>query len=186
MGKKKAKREAIVLDGSVALAWYFKDEASSYADAVVNRFPRVQVVVPAIWPLEVANAVLMGERRKRRWLGYLSSLPITVDDEMTARAWSDTLNLARAHNLSAYDAAYLELARRRGLPLATLDDKLKAAASVAGVIEYKQTPQPRRKCYDLWWEAKGKDSPTGCVSESFVYRGGEIRTRDFLLPKQAR
>src|SRR5258707_14957326 len=109
MGKKKAKREAIVLDGSVALAWYFKDEASSYADAVVNRFPRVQVVVPAIWPLEGANAVLMGERRKRstaaqaaRWLGYLSSLPITVDDEMTARAWSYSLYITRSHNISAY------------------------------------------------------------------------------------
>jgi predicted nucleic acid-binding protein len=144
MGKKKAKREAILLDGSVALAWYFKDEANSYADAVANRFPSIRAVVPAIWPLEVANAVLMGERRKRstaaqaaRWLSYLSSLPITVDDETTTRAWSDTLNLARAHNLSAYDAAYLELARRRGLPLATLDDKLKVAATAASVTEYK-------------------------------------------------
>ena len=144
MGKKKAKRQAIVLDCSVTLAWYFKDEANSYADAVATRFPSIQAVVPAIWPLEVANAVLMGERRKRstaaqaaRWLGYLISLPIMVDDETTTRAWTETLNLARVHNLSVYDAAYLELAHRRGLSLATLDHKLKAAAAAAGVPEYK-------------------------------------------------
>jgi predicted nucleic acid-binding protein len=144
MAKKKAKRQAIVLDCSVALAWYFKDEANSYADAVATRFPSIQAIVPAIWPLEVANAVLMGERRKRstaaqaaRWLGYLGSLPIMIDDETATRAWTETLNLARVHNLSAYDAAYLELAQRRGLSLATLDDKLKVAAAAAGVREYK-------------------------------------------------
>jgi predicted nucleic acid-binding protein len=144
MGKKKAATEGFVLDGSISLAWYFKDEANPYADAVAARFPGVQAVVPGIWPLEVANAVLMGERRKRsteaqaaRWLGSLSSLPITVDDETNIRAWSDVLNLARLHNLSAYDAAYLELALRRGVPLATLDDKLKAAAAAVGVAEYK-------------------------------------------------
>src|ERR1700730_2864758 len=98
MAKKAA--ESFVLDGSVSLAWYFKDEADPYADAIATRFPGVQAMVPTIWPLEVANAVLMGERRKRsteaqatRWLGYLSSLPITVDDENTARAWSDVLSL---------------------------------------------------------------------------------------------
>jgi predicted nucleic acid-binding protein len=141
---KKAKVEAFVLDGSVTLAWYFRDEADAYADAIAARFPAVGAVVPTVWTLEVANAVLMGERRKRstaaqaaRWLGYLGSLPITVDEESAARAWSDVLNLARTHNLSAYDAAYLELALRRGLPLATLDGKLKAAAGAVGVTEYK-------------------------------------------------
>jgi predicted nucleic acid-binding protein len=146
---KKAKKPRVkefVLDGSVALAWYFKDEADPYADAVAAGFPGVRAVVPAIWPLEVANAVLMGERRKRsteaqavQWLGYLGSLPIIVDDETAARAWSDILSLARTRLLSAYDAAYLELAVRRGLPLATLDDKLKAAAKAAGVAEHKPT-----------------------------------------------
>jgi predicted nucleic acid-binding protein len=141
---KKAIPTAFVLDGSVALAWYFKDEAEPYADAVAAHFPGVPAIVPAIWPLEVANAVLMGERRKRsteaqatRWLGYLGSLPIIVDDDGTSRAWSDVLRLARAQSLSAYDAAYLELALRRGLPLATLDDKLKAASATLGVAEYK-------------------------------------------------
>jgi predicted nucleic acid-binding protein len=129
-----------VLDGSLALAWFFKDEADRYADAVAGRFPAARAAVPAIWPVEIANAVLTGERRQRsteaqatKWLGYLGSLPIAVDEATNDRAWGDVLSLARAHHLSAYDAAYLELALRRGLPLATLDDKLKAAASAVGV-----------------------------------------------------
>jgi predicted nucleic acid-binding protein len=140
---KKARKPGMaefVLDGSLALAWYFKDEADPYADAVAARFPAARALVPVIWPLEVANAVLMGERRYRsteaqatKWLGYLGSLPIAVDDETNDRAWGELLSLGRAHRLSAYDAAYLELALRRSLPLATLDDKLKAAASAAGV-----------------------------------------------------
>ena len=140
---KKARTRGIaefVLDGSLALAWYFVDEANPYADAVAARFPAARAIVPLIWPLEVANAVLMGERRQRsseaqaaKWLTYLAFLPIGVDDDTNDRAWGEVLSLARAHRLSAYDAAYLELALRRGLPLATLDDKLKAAASTVGV-----------------------------------------------------
>jgi predicted nucleic acid-binding protein len=131
---------AFVLDGSLALAWYFKDEADLCADAVAASFPAARAAVPQVWPLEVADAVLMGERRKRsteaqaaQWLAYLRMLPIAVDDETNDRAWVEVLSLARTHHLSAYDAAYLELALRRGLPLATLDDKLKAAASAVGV-----------------------------------------------------
>jgi predicted nucleic acid-binding protein len=141
---KKAAAEAFVLDGSVSLAWYFKDEADPYADAIAARFPGIQAVVPTLWPFEVANAVLMGERRKRsteaqaaRRLGYLSSLPITIEDETTARVWSEVLGLARSHQISAYDAAYLALALRRGLPLAKIDDKLKAAAAADGIAEYQ-------------------------------------------------
>jgi predicted nucleic acid-binding protein len=140
---KKARKPGVaefVLDGSLALAWFFKDEADAYADAVAARFPSARAAVPLIWPLEVANAVLMGERRRRsteaqaaKWLTYLGLLPIAVDDETNDRAWGEVLSLARAYRLSAYDAAYLELALRRGLPLATLDDKLRAAASAAGV-----------------------------------------------------
>jgi len=143
---KKARKPGMaefVLDGSLALAWYFKDEADPYADAVAARFPSARALVPVNWPLEVANAVLMGERRQRsteaqaaKWLGYLGSLPIAVDEETNERAWDELLSLGRAHRLSAYDAAYLELALRRGLPLATLDDKLKAAASAAGVPSF--------------------------------------------------
>jgi predicted nucleic acid-binding protein len=142
--KKKAKVVEFVVDCSVTLAWCFHDEKDPYADAVAAGFPAVQAFVPSLWPLEVANALLMGERRKRStqadtasWLAFLNSLPISVDDETTTRAWGDTLNLARSHNLSAYDAAYLELALRRGLPLATLDNRLKAVAGAVGVPEYK-------------------------------------------------
>jgi predicted nucleic acid-binding protein len=82
----------------------------------------------------------MGERRKRsteaqavKWFSYLSSLPIVVDETTNDHAWNEVLTLGRAHHLSAYDASYLELALRRGLPVASLDDELKAAASVLGV-----------------------------------------------------
>jgi predicted nucleic acid-binding protein len=132
-----------VLDGSIALAWYFADEADAYADEVARQLPSVSAIVPTIWPLEVANAVLMGERRKRStsaqaatWIGHLLTLPITVDDETSSHAFGSILNLGRMHGLSAYDAAYLELAMRRGLPLATLDEPLKAAAVVVGVPLY--------------------------------------------------
>jgi predicted nucleic acid-binding protein len=88
----------------------------------------------------VANALLVGERRCRitpaetaRFLAILATFPITVDDETVAHAWADTMHLARAQNLSSYDAAYLELALRRGLPLAALDGKLKIAAQAVGV-----------------------------------------------------
>ncbi len=129
-----------VLDGSVTMAWYFADESNVYADAVLSDLESARALVPSHWKLEVANTVLVGERRKRSteaqaaaWLGILESLAIEVDDETTSHAWSGTLALARSQNLSAYDAAYLELAMRRGLPLATLDAKLKAAASAVGV-----------------------------------------------------
>lgn len=86
----------------------------------------------------------MGERRKRsteaeslRWTGILSSLPIVVDSDTNAHAWTDTLSLARRHGLTAYDAAYLELAIRRGIPLATLDARLKAAAQATGAPLFK-------------------------------------------------
>jgi predicted nucleic acid-binding protein len=139
--------EQFVLDGSVALAWCFSDEADPYADAVARRIPNAEPVVPAIWHLEVANALLVGERRGRcdqsdttSWTAYLASLPISVDEGGGTRAFTDVLALARAHNLSAYDAAYLELALRRRLSLAMLDKPLKAAAAAAGVALFNSQP----------------------------------------------
>ncbi len=129
-----------VLDGSVTMVWGFEDEADEYAEAILERMPDLQAHVPSLWPLEVANALLVGERRCRitsaetaRFLAILGAFPITVDDQTVAHAWTDTLHLARAHNLSSYDAAYLELAIRLGLPLAALDGKLKTAAGAMGV-----------------------------------------------------
>lgn len=141
MGKKKrVAPKLFVLDASVALAWFFQDEADPYADAVAAEFPKAQAVVSAIWHLEIANALVMGERRGRStlaqataWTTDMASLPITIDDQTQAQAWGDTSNLARAHNLSAYDASYLELALRRNLPISTLDDRLRTAATAVGV-----------------------------------------------------
>jgi len=139
-----AATDNLVLDSSIALAWCFADEQDAYADAIAARFPDLEAVVPALWHLEVANAFLMGERRGRntpvdtvQWTGSLASLPIAIDDQTMARAWTDTVNLARLHNLTAYDATYIELALRRGLPLATLDAKMRAAAIAAGVAIYQ-------------------------------------------------
>ncbi len=115
---------AFVLDGSVTMVWGFEDEANGYATAILERMPDLEAHVPPLWALEVANALLVGERRCRitpaetaRFLAILATFPITVDDETVAHAWADTMHLARAQNLSSYDAAYLELALRRGLPL---------------------------------------------------------------------
>ncbi|HEV3262281.1 MAG TPA: type II toxin-antitoxin system VapC family toxin [Gemmataceae bacterium] len=146
MAKKGSKKKAreFILDCSVTMAWYFKDEANAYAKAVRRSLSEAGAVVPALWPLEVANILVLGERRQRsteaaasKWLSYLQMLPIHVDDETAARAWSDILHVARSYDLSAYDASYLELAIRLALPLASLDDKLKATAASAGVAEFK-------------------------------------------------
>jgi predicted nucleic acid-binding protein len=134
-------KDGFVLDCSVTMAWCFDDEATPYTDGVRDALADMRAVVPSIWPLEVANATIVGERRKRldearnrRFINLLEALPIVVDDETGNRAFSDISHLARTYQLSAYDAAYLELAVRRGLPLACLDSKLKAAATAAGVL----------------------------------------------------
>ena len=133
-------RDGFVLDCSVTMAWCFDDEATPYTDGIRDSLATVAAVVPTIWPLEVANATLVGERRKRldearsrRFITLLEFLPIAVDDESSSHAFSDISHLARTYQLSAYEAAYLELAIRRGLPLACLDGKRKAAAIAAGV-----------------------------------------------------
>ena len=131
---------AFVLDGSITMVWGFEDEADAYAEAILDKMPDLQAYVPSLWHLEVANALLVGERRNRikpadtaRFLAILGAFPITVDDQTVAHAWGDTMHLARAHNLSSYDASYLELAIRLGLPLAAQDGKLKTAAQAIGV-----------------------------------------------------
>ena len=143
-GVAKPSREGFVIDSSVALGWCFPDEQDAYSQSVLDAVATKQAIVPDLWHLEVANTLVVGERRKRStqantvtWLGFLTSLPIAVDEETKAHAFATTLSLAREHNLSVYDAAYLELALRRGLPLATLDEKLKIAANAVGVPLYR-------------------------------------------------
>lgn len=129
-----------VLDNSVSIAWCFADEQPAYARAVLRAIPSVGAVVPSLWPLEAANVLLRSERHGRitqadstTFLHLLESLPIRVDEETAGRAFAEVVGLARSTGLTSYDASYLELAMRRGLPIATLDEKLSAAAKVVGV-----------------------------------------------------
>ncbi len=122
------------------MAWYFRDQADAYCDSVLAALKFGEATVPAVWPLEVANILLIGERRKLitrtdtvTFLGTLAQLRIAVDEETPRRALGSILALAREQGLSAYDAAYLELALRLGLPLASRDNALKKAARAAGV-----------------------------------------------------
>lgn len=129
-----------VVDNSVVMSWCFKDEDNPYADLVLGRFEEATAYVPSVWPLEVVNVLLAAERRKLisetdsiRFLRLLSQLPILVQHESPERAMKDILNLARAHDLSSYDASYLDLAMKKGLPLATLDKKMRKAAKSMNV-----------------------------------------------------
>ena len=131
---------SLVLDGSAALAWCFKDEATAAIDAVMEQVTRNGAIVPSIWRLEVANALQTGLRRGRLTdatrdglLTAFASMKVRVDTETDWRVWPDTVRLAEAHGLTVYDASYLELARRLGLPLATLDKALRRAAADAQV-----------------------------------------------------
>jgi predicted nucleic acid-binding protein len=140
--------ESLVLDNSVTMSWCFPDEQDPYAQEVLRALPSTAAAVPTLWPLEAANILLVGERRGRisqadsaTFVGLLEGLPIRIDPETSDHAMKASLGLARAQNLSVYDAVYLELAMRRGLPLATLDAKLRAAATAVGVPIYSP-PRP--------------------------------------------
>jgi predicted nucleic acid-binding protein len=130
----------IVIDASVALAWCLKDEASDFADRVLDRVIAEGGSAPAHWPIEVANGIRSAERQGRidedeivHVSQLLDQLGIeVVPVELTTAMWS-VLDVARAHELSAYDAAYMDLARFRGVALATLDDRLRNACGTAGV-----------------------------------------------------
>lgn len=126
--------EQFVVDNSVVMSWCFKDETNNYADTVLDRFAESIAVVPSIWLLEVVNVLLVAERQKRlsesdsiRFLTLLSQLPILVEYERP-EMMKELLALARSNNLSSYDASYLDLAMRKGIPIATLDNKLIEAA----------------------------------------------------------
>lgn len=127
---------AFVLDSSVALAMLLPDESSQAADAVAGLLERTHALVPAIWPLEVRNALLMALRGRRlaprefdERVSLLDALPIEVDAGAGREALSRAVEIARRHGLSAYDASYLELAQRHSVPLATLDGALRKACA---------------------------------------------------------
>ena len=133
-----------VIDNSVVMTWCFKDETSKYADAILDSLEVSTAVVPSIWALEVGNVLLVAERKKRlskadstRFIALLAELPIIIEQEPPERMMKEIFALAREHQLSTYDASYLDLAMRKGLPIATLDSGLTAAAkrSQVAIIE---------------------------------------------------
>lgn len=130
-----------VLDCSIAVAWCFEDEADPAVDGLLDDLKIQGAVVPALWPLEVGNVLLQAERRGRitmatvdARLAAFAKLPITMDTTSWHRLQAAMLAVARLHRLTAYDAAYLELAIRARLPLATRDGALVRACDSAGVV----------------------------------------------------
>ncbi len=139
----------LVLDASVALSWCFEDERDDYAVAVLLALRHEEAVVPALWTLEVSNGLVMAERRDRtdaaaatRFTQLLQALPIAVDPVERGRGLGPTRRLARTHGLTSYDAAYLELAVRLGVPLATMDRALADAAAEEGVTRFEPPDPP--------------------------------------------
>ena len=129
---------------SVVMSWCFEDEGNSYAEAVLESLESAEALVPAIWPLEVGNVLLVAERKKRlshaavvRFLALLGGLPITVEQETPERMLKEIVSLAREHGLSTYDASYLDLAMRFDLPLATQDASLAKAAEKCKVPAFE-------------------------------------------------
>lgn len=132
--------ESFVVDNSVVMTWCFKDEVSRYADSILDSLEYFTAIVPSIWPLEVGNVLLVAERKKRlsgadsaRFIALLYELPITVDQEPPERMIKEIFALAREHKLSTYDASYLDLAMKKGIPIATLDKRLLKAAKRSNV-----------------------------------------------------
>ena len=135
-----------VLDNSVTMRWFFGDgkpQDLAYAGKVLDLMQEAQALVPATWGLEVANVIakaeekaLVTEARSGAFLEMLEDVDIEADSATFAHALTDTLQLARRYKLSSYDASYLELALRLGLPLATLDEDLQKAAKKAGVKRF--------------------------------------------------
>ncbi len=127
---------SFVLDASVAVAWCFDDESTPAAWRLLDRLATSPGYVPALWALEIGNILLGAEKHRRitqarsvEFLGILDELDIRVDPDLPGRAFRDVLPIARERRLTTYDASYLELAMRRGLPLATKDKELARAAA---------------------------------------------------------
>ena len=132
---------SLVLDASIALCWCFEDQSTDYTETVFELLAGgKKAIVPFIWPLEVTNALLSGERRKLITTAQVTSIieefgswTIQVDSRGVDRAFQQILTTARTFRITTYDAAYLELAMREALPLATVDKELLKAARTAGI-----------------------------------------------------
>ena len=131
---------SLVIDASLTVTWYFDDKATPATERLLDSVSETGAVVPMLWRLEVANAFQSAIRRRRisasyrdRSLSELMNMPIVVDPDTDAYAWTTTLRLAERFALTVYDSTYLELAQRRSLPMATLDTALRAAATTLGI-----------------------------------------------------
>lgn len=131
---------SLVLDASVTLAWFIDGEETEATERVLDDVSQAGAIVPALWRIEVGNALLVAGRRGRlstarraEVIAILGAMPVSVDEAGDIEAWGACLALADLHGLTLYDATYLELAQRRSLPLATLDKTLKRAAAAEGV-----------------------------------------------------
>jgi predicted nucleic acid-binding protein len=130
----------MVIDSSVALAWVLNDEKNAATEGILDRVVNEGAWVPALWRLEIANTLQQAVKRRRldkagrdSAILSLANLSIAIDPDTNTFAWSRTLELADRFGLTSYDASYLELAQRRALPLATLDQELRAAGRKLGI-----------------------------------------------------
>lgn len=129
-----------VIDASITMTWAFTDESTAHSLDVLRRLRHDEALVPGIWAIEVSNALVVGQRRERMTLPQanafvqlLRNLRIVVDPVTLDRAFGTVSHIARSQALSAYDAAYIELAMREGLVLATEDIRMREAATRLGV-----------------------------------------------------
>lgn len=133
-------KPTLIIDCSLTMAWCFGDKGTEETAEIQDRLVAEAALVPAHWFLEVANVLATAERRKRisaadatQFISQLAALDIQVDHECSTRAFDHLLPLSRTHGMTSYDAAYLDLALRRQLPLASLDDDLRSVATSLGV-----------------------------------------------------
>ena len=130
----------LIIDCSITMAWCFSDESTAKTSKILDRMIDETALVPSLWFLEVANVLAMAEKKKRisraqsaEFLSLLGTFEVEVDDEFVGRAFSHFLPICRDRDLTSYDATYLDLAVRRSLPLASLDDNLRRAGKSLGV-----------------------------------------------------
>lgn len=129
-----------VLDCSVTMAWCFKDEASAYSDQILELLNKSEGLVPDLWLLEVCNVLVLAEKHSRikvadsiRFMELLLNLPLNIEEALNFNQALSILNISRQYHLTSYDATYLELALRKGIPLATQDHALRKASQKSGV-----------------------------------------------------
>lgn len=136
-------RNAFILDCSMTMAWCFEDETSEYSEKTLNALSESIAWVPALWPIEVANSLIIATRKKR--ISYVKAIAfkqhvdifsISIDNYLISNPIELIFDLAKETGLTAYDAVYLELAIRKNLPLATLDSELKKSAQKIGLPLY--------------------------------------------------